>query len=471
MAKRALIIAIENYPQVEGGPAKTLPGTLDAAKAFEQWLQAKWKADRDEEQRAATTGTAVAMTPQPPETVVWFCSEPKADLGRGPEMTECGASLNEITSCLRKLRTVGANSTEELFVFFSGHGLTFNAGATGRTDYLLTSDFQSTDTPHCCLNFDGLVVWLRDHLGPGVHYYFVDACRNVVTPADMVPGPFPLGIDPQSAGEPSTFVLQSTFQGATASASTAFPEALLDGLRGAGRSKRYRDDLDNAMVVHYGSLREYIAESMRGQRAMSKTTGDTSEADAVLATIRPIPRVTCTVRVDQAAPGDTGVVLLRRGPRGAFEQRPLALPETVLVLEPDLYFIGVGLHDGRVDPDRPVKTDVFGTTVLTFTKTAALSLGGALGMAPPEELDRTVTRSRGLQLEAVESPPVWAASEIHASIASQFPRSDKGVYFSESLGDAVTDPDLDVWLAILGGGRILPRWPGQVQQDRPAALV
>ena len=30
---------------------------------------------------------------------------------------------------------------------------------------------------------------------------------------------------------------------------------------------------------------------------MSKTTGDTSEADAVLATIRPIPRVTCTVRV------------------------------------------------------------------------------------------------------------------------------------------------------------------------------
>ena len=205
MAHRALIIAIEDYSLAQGGPARTLPGTLDAAKAFEQWLQTKWTAEN------VTDGE------------VWFCSEPKVALGRGPSVKQCGASLAELTLCLRKLRTVGANSTERLYIFFSGHGLTFNAGATGRTDYLLTSDFQSTDTPHCCLNFDGLVVWLRNHLGPGVHYYFVDACRNVVTPADMVPGPFPLGINPQSAGEPSTFVLQSTFQGATASASTAFP--------------------------------------------------------------------------------------------------------------------------------------------------------------------------------------------------------------------------------------------------------
>jgi hypothetical protein len=49
----------------------------------------------------------------------------------------------------------------------------------------------------------------------------------------------------------------------------------------------------------------------------------------------------------------------------------------------------------------------------------------------------------------------WQDSAPHVAIASKLPRQDGGVDFSESLGGAVTDPDLDLWLALLGGGRIL----------------
>jgi hypothetical protein len=49
----------------------------------------------------------------------------------------------------------------------------------------------------------------------------------------------------------------------------------------------------------------------------------------------------------------------------------------------------------------------------------------------------------------------WAKSVPHSSIASRLPQWPDGVEFSESLGGAVSDPDLDLWLALLGGGRII----------------
>jgi hypothetical protein len=53
------------------------------------------------------------------------------------------------------------------------------------------------------------------------------------------------------------------------------------------------------------------------------------------------------------------------------------------------------------------------------------------------------------------APARWQGNSTLESIAGHFPQGGGGVYFSESLGDAVVDPDLGVWLAILGGARIL----------------
>ena len=52
----------------------------------------------------------------------------------------------------------------------------------------------------------------------------------------------------------------------------------------------------------------------------------------------------------------------------------------------------------------------------------------------------------------------WRQSTPHVSITSQLPAyalQGDAVDFSESLGGAIADPDLDLWLALIGGGKIL----------------
>ena len=102
-----------------------------------------------------------------------------------------------------------------------------------------------------------MVLWLRDHLGPGRHYYFVDACRNTAhRQADPDRGLLPT--NPQASGDPSTFILQSTVEGATAAVGGPFPAALLAGLRGRGKAKTWDAKVIDAMFVRYDSLRNYL---------------------------------------------------------------------------------------------------------------------------------------------------------------------------------------------------------------------
>ncbi len=49
----------------------------------------------------------------------------------------------------------------------------------------------------------------------------------------------------------------------------------------------------------------------------------------------------------------------------------------------------------------------------------------------------------------------WKGGLASESIAKMFPPHHGGLEFSESLGGAITDPDLSLWLAILGGARII----------------
>src|SRR4051812_4592574 len=103
MAARALIIAIEDYPAVEGGGiAKKLRGTLQAGLNFKEWLLQKWQAE----------GRAEG------DWQLLFCSEPKQRDGTG-------ATRKNIFDALMKLKNDGAGATEELYFFFSGHGFSF----------------------------------------------------------------------------------------------------------------------------------------------------------------------------------------------------------------------------------------------------------------------------------------------------------------------------------------------------------
>ena len=279
MAVRALIIAIENYPQVQvGGIAKSLPGTLQAGLDFKAWLVEKWKAEGRLEN----------------DTQLIFCSDP-AQPGCS------GASAEDIRSALLKLKDDGQGATEELYLFFSGHGFSFVEKPGSRADIVIASDFKEPAlSGNSCLNLDAMIAWLRDHLGTGRHYYFVDACRNKLNASQIVIGSL-LPIDPQASGEASTYVLQSTVDGAVAAADGAFNAALLAGLRGKGKAKTWSSQVNDAMFVRYDSLRGYLVKLLATkQKITHKSEGSDDQSDAILATLRPVPEIKCTIAIDDA---------------------------------------------------------------------------------------------------------------------------------------------------------------------------
>ena len=53
------------------------------------------------------------------------------------------------------------------------------------------------------------------------------------------------------------------------------------------------------------------------------------------------------------------------------------------------------------------------------------------------------------------APAGWRGSVPHESIASLLPEQDGSIDFSESLGGPIADPDLGLWLAMLGAGRLM----------------
>ena len=483
MAARALIIAIENYPKVDGGDiAKNLPGTLKAALNFKAWLLEKWEVEGR----------------QPRDAQLLFCSKPMQPDGYG-------ATSKDIRQALLKLKADGQSSTEELYFFFSGHGFSFVEKPGSRADIIISADFEKAElSPDSCLNLDELVLWLRLHLGPGRHYYFVDACRNSLSAGQIRVGAL-LPIDPQASGEASTFILQSTVEGAVALVGGPFPAALIAGLRGKGRAKTWDKNVNDAMFVRYDSLRSYLkATSAAGQKITSKTAGTDGESDAILATLRPIPLSTCGIKINNVQIPVVGEITYRRGRSSLPERRIIDSQQINLTLEPDDYTVSVRVGGIVLKPRDPVPVDLYEDRQLTFEK---IFEEGASAPADLESIavtdvdiivpDQSSLRLRNvatgdetfidascrvrlprgryfatfcsstghiflrkeIQLEVGKNTIMnlaeWRNSSPHMSIASKLPDYGGGIEFSELLGGPVTDPDLNLWLALLGGGRIL----------------
>jgi hypothetical protein len=95
----------------------------------------------------------------------------------------------------------------------------------------------------------------------------------------------------------------------------------------------------------------------------------------------------------------------------------------------------------------------------TVRASGKISLPVGRYVAVLQGLDGRLFRKRELDLgpgaDVSLNLAEWQESLPHVSIANRLPRRNGGVDFSESLGGAVADTDLDLWLALLGGGRIL----------------
>lgn len=72
-----------------------------------------------------------------------------------------------------------------------------------------------------------------------------------------------------------------------------------------------------------------------------------------------------------------------------------------------------------------------------------------------ELLKRAEVELAAGQAVSLDLAAEWQTSTPHHSIASRLPQDRHGVDFSESLDGAIGDADLDLWLALLGAGRII----------------
>lgn len=474
MGRRALIIGIEDYGSVsDNSIAAKLQGTLKSAVDFKAWLVAKWD---------------VEGVPEGDRQII-FCSEPIVDGGRH-------ATAEDLTQALLDLKSAGQNSTEEFFFYFSGHGFSF-VEPDARSDVLIASNYKAMQlSGGACMKLDKAIYWLRQHLGFGRQFYFVDACRNDLDGRKVNPGGIIPPSDPQTSGEATTYLLQSTAPAATAAVDGKFAAALLDGLKGRGTAKTWDEAEDDTMIVRFDTLRGFVRDRMTVQRIYNNVAGSDGETDGVLARLKPAPSSSCSVRIsgDQQSPSGTISTTGRRN-RTRLEV-PIAGATTTFALKPDRYRVEVEVADGELQDDiRDVV--VFDDTELVFNR---VEPGGVARLNVPDvaaeivipkdltvelqdwatgsrqifegikraaiprgsyativrDARRQVVKSDELIVDAGTSTGVadWSESLPHASIAERFPVENGSVSFSESIGP-LADPDLNVWLAILGGGRIM----------------
>ncbi|XXF77252.1 caspase family protein [Myxococcaceae bacterium GXIMD 01537] len=414
MTVRALVIAIEDYPRAEGLSRK-LEGTLAAGSDFVSWLRER-KGVRPEH--------------------LYFCASAE-EPGR-----TAGTTRADVLDALRALVDTGRDDTSELYVFFSGHGFSHAQGTVRRpADVLVTSEFTTPeDSGGACLRLRELQEKLQLALGPGEHYYFLDACRNVL-PEDAI-DPLGLGrrLGASLLGVGSLFTLYSTAPQSRASVDSGFARELLDGLHGGGRAKGWDG---GRMFVTFDLLRRHVRARMPHQEADVRIEGS---GDGRILELNPVPRSRCRVRVVNANARDTFTLTLRdsRGFTGAKEQLQGTHP-IELKLPPDDYTLEVSHPTASVrrrEPPGRGLVDLYDSRDVEFERAPVTEDWTALPPPPlPEplaKLTHTNVSAHARTNEAAQAPglpPGLAAlaDELLLPVEAQRPAQFLGVLGSAYL--------------------------------------
>ena len=209
-----------------------------------------------------------------------------------------GATRDDVLDAVAELRTAGENKTGRLFVYFSGHGCAPATLPTKYEDVILLSDFESfTRSSPSAWRVSEIVDWFQRRLGPGEHYYFIDACRNAI-PQTAMQLSQQLVLDEDTKEDASIYVLCSTKPGAIAAATQRFAEVLESGLRGKGRASSWLTDTRDYMVVRYASLTRYVRAELESEQAVhTRHDGTVEPEDAIVGWVKPVPSYTLRVRM------------------------------------------------------------------------------------------------------------------------------------------------------------------------------
>lgn len=357
MAIRGLIIAIEKYPAIQGF-GNDLPGTMAAGVAFRKWL--------------------IDVKKAAPENIL-FCTEDTTVEGR-----TSGASIDNLIEALASLHKVGKDRTEQLYVFFSGHGFLYREDTRRRAaDVLLAADFSSLQSPTAgrkLLRLEEVQTKLQITMGPGDHFYFIDACRNQVDTNQVTVAEMGLTLSPSSLGYPTVYTLYSTNRGAAAFVESDFSKHLLAGLQGMGRAKVWSQTGEEEMEVIHSSLQAYVTNKLSGQEADAKVDGT---GRGVILEIRPAPKYQCTVEVEGAGPDDEFTLIVKNG-RGQQigDERTFKGPAFSFSELPEFYRLSL-LYRGRALEPESFKAELWDACTARFTMPTARDTRRGIPFGPP----------------------------------------------------------------------------------------
>jgi hypothetical protein len=470
MAVRGLIVGIEDYSSATDLPVK-LKGTNKAADDFLTWLlQVKHVQDTD---------------------VRYCCASPR------PGRT-AGATRENIIDELMKLVAQGRDDTQELYVFFSGHGFSYPEHRGRRpVDILVASNFTNLDRAGlACLKLDEMQEKLQAALGPGDHFYFVDSCRTIldrdVALMDLGPD---LGVSDLGSG--CLYTLYSTSQGATARADSGFARRVIDGLKGVGRAKGWHR---RKLYVKFETLKNYVRDSVK-QEADASVLGT---CDGLILPLEPPPRSQCKIEVVNAETTDRFRLIVQDGKEWSQEYKFTGRTYAVEVPPEEYAVTVVNPSSGvrRIDPPPPDSVDLWDSRVVRFRKEGPpgavfpqppagfLDAGGisgyeiaALRLQSPDDLItatdfgvaniapgfyRVDLMQQGIVLDSrhvrvrpgdtVRAQDVFSAptDRLRAGIlqATGNPVNAIAIDFSETLGP-IPGRNLGLWLSILGASRIV----------------
>jgi len=221
MAARAFVIAIEDYGA--GNFLPPLPGCNRDADSFIRWLLEKKLKN---------------VKPEQVSDFIRCCSGKDITEGKDLEWRTAGTTSGEIIAELAKCVKSWADRTDEFYFFYSGHGFSYSNSAWEKSvDVLVASDFTDLETGgRACLPLDEIRVKLWKSLGPRHHYYFIDACRNLIPAEQLSLSGTGLGFQTSQLGTPTVYRMFSTAQNKTSDTQSGFTPARRRAGRGQARA-------------------------------------------------------------------------------------------------------------------------------------------------------------------------------------------------------------------------------------------
>jgi hypothetical protein len=364
MPNRALIVAISKYPMAQGLVSYNLDLIQQAAISFYNWLRS---AKGLQPQDIFICHDGVSLPDDQPTQV--------SDSNGDNIQLVYGTQAQDVRNAVTALLTLGADQTDELWVYCAGHGYSYGANPNDPgVGFLITSEFRNSQTSGAAsINISYLQAFLRTRLSGNRHFYFVDACRTTFD-ADSIDPPGSIGVAWKASSNTQTraFSLYSAPPGYPAPADNAFNQALVDGLKGKGRAKMWLSD--QTLWVTFSRLSDYV------QQALGRPVDGTSQIGDQLLQINPTGQP-CSVQICNAV--NPGGYTLRIG-LGQFTQtQTFDAPTFKALLDPSDHPYTFTLMQGQSafnqkSPAATVAIDMYDPYDLVFELHAPLQAAAQL---------------------------------------------------------------------------------------------